>query len=165
MARKLTVLLGLIFLISLTAHAQDGVEIFGGYSYERFGSSPASNLSGAEFSGQYKFTSWIGVVGDVDTHFGTPFHVDTKGVNVMFGPQISFPARISPFFHILGGVGHIREGGFTNTSFATAIGGGIDMRIVPLIYWRVFQVDDVVTRFFGGTQNSPRISTGLVFRF
>jgi hypothetical protein len=83
----------------------------------------------------------------------------------MVGPQISLPARLSPFVHVLAGVGHDSFNGNRSTSFATAIGGGIDMHFLPLISWRIIQVDDVITHYFGGVQNSPRVSTGLVFRF
>jgi hypothetical protein len=165
MVRKVSILLGFFFLISLSARAQDNLELFGGYSYERFGSSPGHNLNGVEISAQHKFVDWLGVVADVDAHFGSPSGVDTKTLNVMFGPQFSFPGRISPFIHVLGGVGHIRRNAVTDTSFATAIGGGIDMRLMPMFAWRIIQVDDVVTHLFGSTQNSARISTGLVLRF
>ena len=165
MPRKLSILLVLIFMISLTGQAQDAVEIFGGYSYERFGSSPGSNLNGVEISGKYKFANWLGAVGDFDTHFGSPFHIDNRTLDFLVGPQVSFPARISPFVHALIGIGHIRTSGVTDTSLATAIGGGIDLRVAPFFSWRVIQADDVVTRFFNGKQNSARISTGLVFRF
>jgi len=165
MARKLSLLLGVVFLFSISAQAQDHADVFGGYSYERLGGSSGANLNGLEITGQYKFARWIGLAADFDGHFGSPDQIDTKQVNFMVGPQISFPARVSPFFHILGGIGHLRVDGSADTSFATAIGGGIDMRLGPVVSWRMFQADDVVTRFFGGTQNNTRISTGLVFRF
>jgi hypothetical protein len=161
MARKLVILLGLIFLMSLTARAQDKGELFGGYSYERFRTSPSRNLNGWEISGQYKFAAWLGGIADVDAHYSSQI----RTVSFMVGPQVSFPAGISPFFHVLAGINHIRVGGISDTSFSTALGGGIDMRLAPAISWRVIQADDVVTRFFGGTQNDARISTGIVIRF
>lgn len=165
MVRKLPILLGLIFFFSLSARAQDTAEIFGGYSFDRLGSTPGRNLNGWEVAGEYKFASFFGVAGDVDGHYGSPSQVDTRTVDFMVGPQVSLPGRISPFAHVLGGISHIRAGGGSDTSFATAFGGGIDLRLVPIISWRVIQADDVVTRFFGSTQNTARISTGLVFRF
>ena len=51
MFRRISILLGLIFLISLSARAQDRVEIFGGFSFERYGGTPGRNLSGWEVSG------------------------------------------------------------------------------------------------------------------
>jgi len=164
MARRLLFLLGMYILFSISARAQ-GIELFGGYSFERVGTSPARNLNGVEITGQFKFADWFGVAADVDGHFGLPSQPDGRTVHFMAGPQVSFPARISPFFHVLGGVGHLYNNGSRDTSFAGAIGGGIDMRIAPLISWRIIQGDDIVTNHFGGVQHSARVSTGIVFRF
>jgi hypothetical protein len=164
MARKLLVLLGLFFLFSISARAQ-GIDVFGGYSYERFGVSPGRNLNGVEIAAQYKFTPWFGAVADVDGHFGLPSSPDARTLHFLAGPQISFPARISPFFHVLAGIGHASSNGISDTSFAGAIGGGIDMRIAPLISWRIIQGDDIITRHFNAVQHNARLSTGIVLRF
>jgi hypothetical protein len=164
MARRLLILLGLFFLFSISARAQS-FDLFGGYSYERFGGSPARNLHGVEITGQYRFRNWLGIAADMDAHFGLPSRPDARILQFMVGPQISFPARISPFFHILAGIGHARTNGSSDTAFAGAIGAGIDLRIVPLVSWRIIQGDDIVTHYFGGVQHNARISTGLVFRF
>jgi hypothetical protein len=165
MVRKLSLLLGMFFLISMSASAQDKVELFGGYSFEHLDSVPTANTNGWEISGQYKLTDWFGAVADFDGHYGSVGGASTTVNTFLFGPQISFPARVSPFAHVLIGGGHVSSGGATDSSFATAIGGGIDARIVHGIYWRIFQGDYLMTRFFGGTQNNSRISTGIVFRF
>ena len=164
MARRLLILLGLFFLFSISARAQ-GIELFGGYSYERLHTSPGRNLNGVEIAAQFKLTDWLGVAADMDGHFGMPSAIDSRTLHFMAGPQICFPTRISPFFHVLGGIGHIRLNGIADTSFATAIGGGIDMRVAPLLSWRIIQGDDVITHFFGAVQHNARISTGIVIRF
>lgn len=168
MVRKISVLLGLFLLVSLSAQAQglaDKVELFGGYSYERFDSSPKVNLNGWELSGQYKFHDWLGGVADLDGHYGS---IAGTGVSVhtfLFGPQISFPARVSPFAHALFGGAHVSGGGASDTSFSAAIGGGIDTRIGHGLSWRIIQGDYLMTRFFGSRQDNARLSTGIVFRF
>jgi len=164
MARRLLILLGLFFLFSISARAQ-GIDLFGGYSYERFGISPGRNLSGVEIAAQYKFANWLGAVADLDSHFGLPSAPDARTLHFMVGPQISFPARLSPFFHVLAGIGHVSSNGIADTSFAAAIGGGIDMRIAPLISWRIIQGDDVIRHHFNGIQHNARLSTGIVLRF
>lgn len=164
MARRLSILLGIIFFFSITANAQ-GLNIFGGFSYEHFDTSPGRNLGGLELAPEFKFVNWFGVAADFDAHFGFPSAPEARTVQFMVGPQISFPARISPFFHVLGGVGHASINGIGDTSFVGAIGGGIDLRVAPLISWRAIQVDDLVTNHFGGVQHNARVSTGLVFRF
>jgi len=52
----------------------------------------------------------------------------------------------------------------SDTSFAYALGGGLDYHLIPLISWRV-QGDLLQTRFFSNTQNNVRISTGIVVHF
>jgi hypothetical protein len=164
MARRLLILLGFFFLFSISASAQ-GLDLFGGFSYERFGTSPGRNLGGLEITGQYKFRSWLGVAADFDGHFGLPSQPDARTLDFMVGPQISFPARLSPFVHALAGVGHVNLNGIQDTSFAGAIGAGIDMHVAPFVSWRIIQGDDLITHHFGGVQHNARISTGLVFHF
>ncbi|HEX4076872.1 MAG TPA: hypothetical protein VHX49_15840 [Candidatus Acidoferrales bacterium] len=175
MARRLSLLLGLALLVAfapLTARAQDKFEFFGGYSYMRVDATPAFNpettgfnTNGWEVAGQYKFEDWLGGVVDIDGHYGSPDGVSTSVHNFLFGPQVSWPTRVSPFAHILVGGAHVSTGPYADTSFAVAIGGGIDTRLVHGIYWRVIEGDYLPTRFFGNTQNNVRVSTGIVFKF
>lgn len=155
--RRAYLLLGLLCLASLSAHAQDKVELFGGVSYMRF--DHASNFGGWEFAGQYKVRSWLGGVADFSGEYGSP-SIHT----FLFGPQVSFPGRISPFGHVLVGVAHF-AGGAADTSLSAAVGAGLDWRIARQVSWRVIQGDYLATRFFGATQHNARISTGIVFRF
>jgi hypothetical protein len=165
MARRILFLFALIFFFSISAKAQGSMDLFGGYSFEHLRTSPSRNLNGVEITGQYKLHEWLGIAADLDGQFGLPSSPDGRTLHFMAGPQFSFPGRLSPFAHALVGVGHISFNGIANTSVSAAIGGGVDLRILPLISWRVVQADDVITHFFGGVQHSPRISTGLVFRF
>jgi hypothetical protein len=73
--------------------------------------------------------------------------------------------KFRPFAEVLVGAGHVNAGiAGSDTSFASAFGGGVDYRILKPIAWR-FQGDYVVTQFFGNTQSNVRVSTGLVLRF
>lgn len=164
MVRKLSLLLGLVLLASISARAQglgDKVEAFGGFSYMHADDSPSSNLSGWELAGEYKFAGWLGGVADFDGHYGGGSSVHTY----LFGPQVSWPARVSPFAHVLIGGAHASAGGFSDSSFATAIGAGIDTELVHGIYWRIIQGDYLPTHFGGARQDNVRISTGIVFHF
>lgn len=168
MLRKLSLMLGLFFVISLSAHAQgisDKVELFGGYSYLHLDSAPTGNLNGWELSGQYKFTDWLGGVADFSGDYGTIGGVSTHFHTFLFGPQVSWPARVSPFAHVLIGGAHIGVPGGSDTAFATAIGGGIDTKLNDRFSWRIIQGDYLMTRFGSTTQNNVRVSTGIVFRF
>jgi hypothetical protein len=164
MVRRAVILVGLFFLSSLSLKAQGG-DFFAGYSYERLDASPGRNLNGAELTGQFKLRSWLGLAADFDAHFGLPSASDARTLHFMVGPQLSFPTRISPFVHALAGVGHLNLNGVGDTSFAGAIGAGIDMHIVPLVSWRIIQGDEILTHHFGAVQHDARLSTGLVFRF
>jgi len=165
MFRKLSLLCGLIFLISLTAHAQDSdkVELYGGYSYMRFDSSPITNMNGWLLSGEYKPTSWLGAVAEFGGDYGSGASVHT----FLFGPQISLNSRVSPFAHVLVGAAHFsaNNGNLTDTSFSLAAGGGIDARIFHGVHWRIIQADYVPTFFFNGRQDNGRVSTGIVIKF
>src|SRR5246500_6027148 len=107
-------LLGVLFVALQPAQAQDQdkVEVFGGYSYMRVRPSPDVNLNGWEASGQYKFTDWLGGVADFDGHYGSLRGISTSTYTYLFGPQVSWPARVSPFGHLLLGGAHLRVGGF-----------------------------------------------------
>jgi hypothetical protein len=165
MARKLGLLFGVLFIASIPAMAQEKVEVFGGYSYVRFSTSPGSNLNGWEISGQYKFTDWLGGVADLDGHYGSPGGVGSSVYTYLFGPQVSFSARVSPFAHLLLGGAHYGAGGFGTSSFSMAIGAGIDTELVRGIRWRIIQGDYLLTEFGSRAQNNARFSTGIVFRF
>lgn len=163
MLRKILLLFGLCVLASLPTHAQDEkFDLFGGYSYMRFRGAPSVNLNGWEVSCQYKFNDWLGGVGDFDGHYGS----GTSTQTFLFGPQISYPASVSPFAHLLLGGAHFSANGFGDTSFSMALGGGIDATMSnDVFHWRIFQADYVLTQFHGGSQNNLRISTGILFRF
>jgi hypothetical protein len=167
MLRKILLVFALCMVAALSAHAQDDekAEVFGGYSYMRFRSSPNVNLNGWEASAQYKFRDWIGGVADFDGHYGSIRGIGTSTHTFLFGPQISLPARISPFGHMLLGGAHNSTGGFGSSSFSLAIGGGIDATLTDKFRWRVIQADYLLTQFGGGSQNNARISTGIIFRF
>ena len=165
MLRKISLMFGLCILASLSAQAQDKVEVFGGYSYLRFRASPSTNLNGWEISGQYKFTDWLGGVADIDGHYGSINGISTSTYTYLFGPQVSWPARVSPFGHLLLGGAHNSTAGFGSSSFSLALGGGIDTEINDKFRWRIIQGDYLLTQFRGGSQNNFRVSTGIIIRF
>ena len=123
-----------------------------------------------------KVLPWVGFVADFSGLYGSQnisgipvFNVDTKVNTVVLGPRVSVPVgKFTPFAHALFGASHIHESaaGFSDsdTSFASALGGGIDYRLIHGIGWRV-QADMLQTRFFSSTQNNFRLSTGIVLHF
>ena len=72
---------------------------------------------------------------------------------------------VRPFAEAMFGAAHINTNGFgSDTSFATAIGGGLDYKIFHLLAWR-FEGDFIRTSLFNTTQHNARFTTGVVLRF
>lgn len=155
--------------------------VFFGYSFytTSLSSIDRANTNGWEASVEGKVIPWVGFVADFDAHYGSQnfavkcpescpiFSADVTEHNFLFGPRVSFSVgKIRPFAEALFGAGHVsvNNGVGSDTSFATALGGGLDYKIIKPIAWR-FQGDYVNTRFFGTSQNNLRISTGIVVRF
>lgn len=176
-----------LFLVTMaTAQIPKG-NLFLGYSYARVDTNSVSrsNLNGWNGLIEGQLFPLIGVVADVSAHYGTepatqiaclqtlgvpcPANVSGRVNTYLFGPRVSVPVGgLRPFAEVLiGGAhtsAHVQNISLADTSVATAVGGDVDVRLVPLLGWRV-QADWVNTRFFGTTQNNARISTGLVLRF
>jgi hypothetical protein len=142
-----------------------------------------AGMQGWDASAEGKFLPWIGAVVDFDWHYGghdfnpcgsvpcgrKTFHLNASRHTVLFGPRASMSVgRYTPFAEFLLGFAHQTDsgGGISNadTTFATAIGGGLDYKLIKGVAWRV-QGDSIHTSFFGHGENDFRISTGIVFRF
>jgi hypothetical protein len=137
--------------------------VFFGYSYLSSQVVPGNsiNLNGWNGSLEGKIFPFVGIVADLDGHYGSGLSQH----DFVFGPRISASVgRLRPFAHALVGVSHIGGNGSSDTSFADALGGGLDYRLARIVGLRI-QVDDLQTRSFSNTQNNFRLSTGLVLRF
>ena len=132
----------------------------------------------------------------------TEYTVHVDQYLYMAGPKYTLRhSRVEPFAHALFGVAHRRVAGDatikldlidkaprgpgpalnpflpiagrrSDTSFAMAIGGGLDVKLADRLWLRAVQVDYVQTRFVQGypvygraNQNNVKVSAGLVFRF
>jgi hypothetical protein len=192
--RRIAVVCSALFLFVTPGFAQlPGGNVFIGYSYLSADLVPGSrtSLNGWNGSVEGKVLPFIGLVGDFSGHYGSASFL-SSGIcplplgalpgacvvinsgsvsehNFLVGPRASFTVgKFRPFVHALIGGAHITESasGSSNssTSFAYALGGGLDYHLVPLISWRI-QADALQTRFFSNTQNNVRISTGIVVHF
>ena len=177
-----------VFAIVLTAGVAFGQvpvptsgNVFFGYSYYN---TPLGvnrqNLNGWQGSVEGKVLPFIGIVGDLSANYGnvnfpavcslspcpTSLSVNSHIDNLLFGPRVSVPiSGIRPFAEALFGFGHVSTRGAGNdTSFATAVGGGVDIRLLRILAWRV-QGDYIHTHLFDTPQNNVRLATGLVLRF
>jgi len=183
----------LSFAVSALAQAPTSGNVFFGYSYYNSKLTvDRASLNGWEGSLEGKVFPHVGLVADFSGHYGSqdfpicpvePVGVgggcvttgaSTHELNVMFGPRVSFSiGRWRPFGQGLIGVAHISSNGFgSDTSFAAALGGGLDYRIAKPIAWR-FQLDYMRTQLnlasygfsYGSPQHNFRFSTGIVLRF
>lgn len=184
----------LLFAGAWSAQAQSSGNIFLGYSYYNSKLTvDRASLNGWEGSLEGRVFPHVGVIADFSGHYGpqdflicpvvpvglggggcATTSVSTHELNVMFGPRVYFSmGRWRPFGEGLFGVAHISSDGFgSNHSFAMALGGGLDYRIVKPAAWR-FQLDYMRTQLdlpdfgfsSGSAQNNFRFSTGIVFRF
>jgi hypothetical protein len=197
--RKAGAISFLIFLFATLAGAQipTGGNIFFGYSYSQgetftgsivpinLAPSGSAGMNGWEGSVEGKFLPWIGVVADLDWHYGgrdftqtcsvippcasKTFRLNASRHAVLFGPRASVSiGKYAPFAEFLLGVAHQTDSGGaisnSDTTFSRAIGGGLDYKLIKGIAWRV-QGDSIHTSFFGRSQDDLRLSTGIVFRF
>ena len=199
--RTISLGLFLVLLAPLAAMAQSDnskVEVFGGYAYFRANPSAFdeiyewNNMHGWNASVTGYLTSWLGVEGDFGGYYGSPSVygydiplVDVSYYTFMAGPKLAYrKGAVTPFGHFLigGARGSFKVGvgswGTTlsdDTALATAVGGGIDIKLNKRVSIRAIQADYLMTRFrpisdfpFSGVderQNNFRLSSGIVVRF
>ena len=166
-----------------TAQVPTSGNIFVGYSYYNANfAQHSTGLSGWQGSLEGKIFPFVGIVADFSGNYGTanftapgagtcpitgcPTNTHTHVDNFLFGPRVSVSVGSwRPFAEALFGVGHVSTNGLgSDNSFATALGGGLDYKIIRPIAVRA-QFDYVRTSLLGGTQNNLRVGTGLVVRF
>lgn len=181
-----------LFLLASPSHAQS-IELFGGYSFvhapvtfvQTAGACPVQvcptisntqhlNLNGWEVGGAFKVVGPLALAADFSDTSGSFQGANTRLKTYLVGPQLRFPGPISPFVHFLAGGAHESIGtgaglvittGPTQNAFATTLGGGLDLKVLPFISLRPIQIDYLLTHFNPNTQNQPRISAGILLRF
>jgi opacity protein-like surface antigen len=187
---RITAIVFTFFLFATVGYAQvPSGNAYIGYSYMSADllSSGRTNLNGWNGSLEGKVLPFIGIVADFSGNYGSAglapnpacngfvsgpcsgLSASTNVYSYLFGPRASVTVgKIRPFAEALFGAGHISANGSgysnSDTSFAYAVGGGVDYHLIPLISWRV-EGDLLQTRFFSNTQNNVRISTGIVIHF
>ena len=167
-------------------------EFFAGYSYHSADINTLTidphrtGQNGVNLAYKRNLNDVVGFRIDASAHFkrdsqtlaAGPFSSKRDQYYLLAGPE--FKARgnrsVTPFAHALVGASLFR--GFTTlnaptgniftfddaTSFALAVGGGLDVRASDRIAIRVFQVDYIPTFFGPGRQDNFRVSFGVVFK-
>jgi hypothetical protein len=180
-------------LFSIPSQAQ-GIELFGGYSFVRpsvtYSQTPQGtcvitgcvtttttqnlNFNGWNVGGAFKVLGPLALAADFSDTSGSFQGAHTHLKTYLVGPQLRFPGPISPFVHFLVGGAHesttsstgpLITASPTRNAFATTLGGGLDLKVLPLISVRPIQVDYLLTHFNSNTQNQFRYSAGILLRF
>jgi hypothetical protein len=195
MSRVSVALLVLLFSgISRAQTSSDHIQLFGGFS---FVSSDFTGIyadrntyfpKGWDGSLILKHDSVLGLAVDVSGYYprytypGIGLALSANTLSFLFGPQVSFPSsRVSPFAHALLGVtrvsypqpsGCLQCMGASDSSFALALGGGIDFYLsrhfgvrgqADLFHNKFSTSDNQLAYKFRET--NARISAGLILRF
>jgi peptidoglycan-associated lipoprotein len=156
------------------------IDLYGGYSYvfNSFYNVNGGGMSGWDAS--LKFPIWrsfLGIKGDVSGfNKKGPLDLNTKNKFFLVGPQVGMHISTSTVFvHGLIGAAHLANtitgSSKSDSSFAVAMGAGLDAGMSRHLAWRVTG-DFYNTHFqksndnIGEIRNSTgRFSTGPVFRF
>ena len=159
-------------------------ELFTGYGYVRPPGGQA-NLHGFQLSLATNMNKWLGFSVELGGQYGTQILTTTtpSGATVSvktnasfnslgFGPRFTYRGndRLTPFGHVLFG---LARGEWTGpapvsggeTSFATAVGGGLDTAVSEHFSIRLIQAELVRTHFGTTSENLFRLATGARFSF
>lgn len=162
--RTFLTLFVLFGVFSLPVSAQDYPkgELFGGYQFTHL--EPNLNANGWNASITGNANRWFGVTAD----FGGAYKNGGRIHTVMAGPVFSLrqSEKVTPFAHVLLGAAVASGGGTSSTAFATAVGGGLDVKVNEHVAVRLVQADWLLFRSGGITdKKNARVSAGIVFRF
>jgi len=175
----------LLLPLSLVAQTTPKAELFGGYSFVRI---EERSLHGWDVSLAGNFNKNLGFVAEASGHYGSETFSDILGTtdsklsfhSFLFGPRVSERSLkwFTPFAHALLGFSRVhkeidRTGNpataislsADTSSFAMALGVGLDVAGDSPVSFRIVQVDYFLLRPEGVKREGVRISSGLVFRF
>jgi hypothetical protein len=181
--RRFVCLLGLVFLATFSAAAQDvpKIDLFAGYSYVHTSPGIAAssfNSNGGVGSAAFNFTNWGSLVLEVGGIHASKINgvdVDATAVTYMAGPKISFfhRSKLTPFAQALFGFVNTNPGfnltTLNHNNFAMSPGIGLDWNATRHFGIRLGQMDYLLTRIPTSTNqvnwNNFRYSAGVVLRF
>jgi hypothetical protein len=127
-------------------------------------SATSSNLNGWDASVEKKYLRYFGAVADFSGQSGS-----VSQRNFLFGVRGGASVgRFRPFAEALFGAVHAQGSGSSllkaDTSFAEALGAGVDLRLMRLLSWRV-QADEVKTGSPTFERRNLRLASGVAVQF
>jgi hypothetical protein len=144
---------------------------YAGYSFMRFYELPntAVNTSGFEVSIAHFFKDWIAAEGELDGGVGSQTGTTAKSLFAGAGLRLrrSAPRGLEVWVHGLAGGAHYlpRTTFGSPAAFGYEGGGGVDLNAHHERFAYRVEIDLVGTAFFSTYQVSPKISTGIVYKF
>jgi opacity protein-like surface antigen len=117
-----------------------------------------------QFSGTYDTTGYV------DQRSGRTFRASVQRYDLLAGPRFNWrPRGVTPFAEALFGISHLRANFDdtlsprvkSDTAFAMAFGGGLDVHAGEHLDVRVIQLDYVPTFFNGKRQDNVKASAGI----
>lgn len=163
--KHLSVLLVALAMLAGMAFAaeepQSKVDVFGGYQYVR---ASGVNANGWNAELTANANKHLGLVAD----FGGAYCRGEHAHSFMFGPQVSASLKeakqVKPFVHALFGAERSTYADQSDTGFAMAIGGGVDVNVHKHLSLRLAQFD-WQRAYHGEGHNRFAYTTGVVFHF
>ena len=165
--RVFFVVVSMLLLLALPASAQDypKVEFFGGISYANLDDTidkEREHFFGFQTSFAGNLNESFGIVGEFGIQTGI-FVGETY--EFMAGPRFASRGDTAiGFVHAMFGGAAFRGFEFSDTGFAMAFGGGLDVNVGKGFAIRAIQFDYVPTRLFDTWQHNIRLGFGVVFK-
>ncbi len=171
--RKLIFSVGLLLLFAVPAAAQNYPkgEFFGGFSLLSLQNGGSEQFYGFETSVTGNFNRSFGITGDFAGQFKSILGANVQLYQYLIGPRGAVRGdRVTGFVHALfGGLTFRASGGgmsVSETGFAMAFGGGLDVNAGKRVAIRVFQLDYLPNRLAGvWSKKDFRASAGVVFKW
>src|SRR5262245_26170807 len=156
---KYITLISILFVASVTSYAQGEYsrnEVYGTYSYLKADIDflADESLQGWGAGYQMNFHRYIGFVAEFGGNYGSSqftvavpgriilANTDTSLTTYLFGPRATYRTRpVNVYGHFLLGAGRNSAAGVSNTEFAMAIGGGVDVNLSRRFAIRAGQFD------------------------
>lgn len=169
-----------VFMLTFVAYAQNETpkaEVTGGYSlfHADVPSGVDNTWHGWNAEATVYANRYFGITGNFGGNYHTQAGVSVHDYQFLFGPTLKYRAsRVEPFAHVLFGGNHLSASGLgvsgSDTAFALAVGGGIDVPVSRHFGIRVGEFDYLLTKhdtapFGGNSQNNFRFTAGIQIRF
>ncbi len=165
--RVFFVVVSVLLLLAVPASAQDYPkgEIFVGISYANVDDTidkEREHFIGFQTSFAGNLNESFGIVADFGSQLN-PFVGETY--EFMVGPRFTSRGDTATgFVHAMFGRAAFSGNVNSDTGFAMAFGGGLDVNVGGRLVLRAFQFDYVPTRLFNTRQHNIRLGLGVVFK-